>query len=496
MAGEAKLVGAPPLPAIDTERVQRRPVNRAATLRSFAVTFLAIVVLAAFLSPMLRTVTTALKSTDQITQAGAPLWPADSATFEFEGREYDVYHVPMPDGTFRDLALVTKGRQESEFVDPADPGAGLITWQGSWRALQNSWQLAPKWSNFADVWEIIDFPRLLFNTAALAVIGTIGTLLSCVVVAYGFARFRFPGRGALFTLVLSTIFLPAAVTLIPTYAVFVKLGWVGSYLPLLVPAFFANAYDVFLLRQYLMTIPRDHDEAAMIDGAGAFRILRSVILPQAWPVIVAVAIFTFVYSWNDYFGPLIYLAGNEEAQPLQVALAHFHSIYHAESTLIQAGNIMTLIPTYTIFVKLGWVGTWLPLLVPAFFANAYDVFLLRQYFLTLPRELDDAAKIDGAGPFRVLTSIIIPQSWAVIIAVAVFHLVYTWNLYFEPLLYLSSKPDLQPIATGLAAFNSIYGSSPELVQAATLMTIIIPMAVFFVAQRAFMRGIVITGVEK
>jgi multiple sugar transport system permease protein len=367
MAGEAKLVGAPPLPAVDIERVQRRPGTRAATLKSFGVTFFAVVVLAAFLSPMLRTVTTALKSTDQITEANSPLWPADPATFELEGEVYDVYHVPLPDGATQDLALVTKGRQESEFIDPADPTAGLITWQGSWRALDRSWELAPKWQNFADVWDIIDFPRLLFNTIALAVIGMTGTLVSCTLVAYGFARFRFRGRNALFLLLLSTIFLPAAVT---------------------------------------------------------------------------------------------------------------------------------LIPTYTIFVKIGWVGTWLPLLVPAFFANAYDVFLLRQYFLTLPRELDDAAKIDGAGPFKILTQIIIPQSWAVIVAVAVFHLVYTWNLYFEPLLYLSSKPELQPIATGLAAFNSIYGSSPELVQAATLMTIIIPMAVFFVAQRAFMRGIVITGVEK
>ena len=113
--------------------------------------------------------------------------------------------------------------------------------------------------------------------------------------------------GSLFTLLLATIFLPAAVTLIPTYTLFVKLGWVGTWLPLLVPAFFANAYDVFLIRQYLLTIPRDLDEAAAIDGASAFRILRSVILPQAWPVIVAVAIFTFVYSWNDFFGPLIYL---------------------------------------------------------------------------------------------------------------------------------------------------------------------------------------------
>jgi len=169
-------------------------------------------------------------------------------------------------------------------------------------------------------------------------------------VAYGFARFRFPGRGLLFTLLLATIFLPDAVTLIPTYTIFVKLGWVGTWLPLLVPAFFANAYDVFLIRQYLLTIPRDLDEAAAIDGASAFRILRSVILPQAWPVIVAVSIFTFVYSWNDFFGPLIYLAGHDDIQPLQVGLSHFNGIYHTRAELIQAGNIMTLLIPVLLFV--------------------------------------------------------------------------------------------------------------------------------------------------
>ncbi len=366
MATETQVVGAPPIPTVDTERIWRRGRPQAPTLWSFAITFVAVLALAAFLSPMLRTFATALKSSEQLSQANSPIWPASPATFEYDGREYDVYQVPI-DGELRDLALVDKGRQESQFVDPANPDAGLITWQGSWRALDQSWQLAPKWGNFVEVWETIEFPRLLFNTVAMAVIGTIGTLLSCVLVAYGFARFRFRGRGLLFLLLLSTIFLPAAVT---------------------------------------------------------------------------------------------------------------------------------LIPTYTIFVKLGWVGTWLPILVPAFFANAYDVFLLRQYFMTLPGELDDAAKIDGAGPFRILTSVIVPQAWPVIIAVAVFHVVYTWNLYFEPLLYLSSKPDLQPIALGLTRFNSLYSSSPELVQAATLMTLIIPMIVFFLAQRAFMRGIVITGVEK
>jgi multiple sugar transport system permease protein len=366
VATEVDMVGAPPIPSVDVDRLQRRRRIQPVNLKSFAVTFFAVVLLAAFLSPMLRTVTIALKSSDQITASNSPLWPADPRTFTYEGREYDVYQVPI-DGATRDLALVQKGRQESSFVDPADPDAGLITWQGSWRSLQQSWEFAPNWDNFGRAWEIIDFPRLLFNTAALAIIGTLGTLLSCTLVAYGFSRFRFPGRNVLFLVLLSTIFLPAAVT---------------------------------------------------------------------------------------------------------------------------------LIPTYTIFVQLGWVGTWLPLLVPAFFANAYDVFLMRQYFMTLPRELDDAAKIDGAGPLRILTSVIIPQSWAVIVAVAVFHIVYTWNLYFEPLLYLSSKPDLQPVATGLAQFNSIYSEQIELVQAATLMTILVPMVVFFFAQRAFMRGIIITGVEK
>ena len=366
MAGEAKLLDAPPIPVTSVEEAKPRRGVQRTTLKSFAVTFFAVVLIAAFLSPMLRTITISLKSTEQISASNSPLWPADPATFTFEGREYDVYRVPIDGGT-RDLALVTKGRQESQFVDPADPDAGLITWVGSWRSLEQSWEFAPNWSNFPRAWDIIDFPRLIFNTAALAIIGTLGTLLSCTLVAYGFSRFRFPGRNFLFLVLLSTIFLPAAVT---------------------------------------------------------------------------------------------------------------------------------LIPTYTIFVQLGWVGTWLPLLVPAFFANAYDVFLLRQYFMTLPRELDDAAKIDGAGPLRILVSVIIPQSWAVIVAVAVFHIVYTWNLYFEPLLYLSSKPDLQPIATGLAQFNSIYSEQIELVQAATLMTIIIPMIVFFLAQRAFMRGMVITGVEK
>ena len=335
--------------AAATTARRRGPGRSPAELtRTAVLTTLYAAILLVFLAPLAYAFVTSIKTEAQLSQANAPILPSDPRTFEWEGELYDVYYVPFA-GETRELALVRKGRRDSDFIDPANTGAGLINWEGSWRTLAQPWQTAPHFENYAEVWSAIDFPRHLGNTLILAIVSTIGTVLSCTLVAYGFARFRFPGRGALFTLVLSTIFLPAAVTLIPTYAVFVQLGWVGTYLPLLVPTFFANAYDVFLLRQYLLTIPRDHDEAAMIDGAGPLRILRSVILPQAWPVIVAVAIFTFVYSWNDYFGPLIYLAGHEDAQPLQVALAHFNSIYFSDTTLIQAGNIMTLIIPVILF---------------------------------------------------------------------------------------------------------------------------------------------------
>ena len=161
----------------------------------------------------------------------------------------------------------------------------------------------------------------------------IGTVVSCTLVAYGFARFRFPGRTILFTLLIATIFLPSAVTLVPTYTIFSKIGWVGTWLPLLVPTFFANAFDVFLVRQYMLTIPREMDEAASIDGAGPFRTLVSVILPQAWPAIVAVAIFHLVYSWNDFFDPLIYLSTKPELQTLAVGLQKFNGIHYRNPAL-------------------------------------------------------------------------------------------------------------------------------------------------------------------
>jgi len=333
-------------PLVLPERRRRLPRQAG---KSFALTFVFVVLLAAFLSPLLRSLAVSLQTPDQVGKSDSPAYPAVPGTFSYKGQTYDLYSVPIQ-GSTRSLALVTKGRTESKFVDPANVAAGLITWEGSWRTLDRAWVFSPDWQNYADVWDLISYPRLLVNTVAIALIGMLGTIVSCTLVAYGFARFRFPGRNFFFTLLIATIFLPFAVTVIPTYTIFLKLGWIGTWLPLLVPTFFANAYDVFLLRQYLLTIPREMDEAASIDGAGPFRTLVSVILPQAWPAVIAVAIFHFVYSWNDFFGPLLYLSTKPELQTLALGLASFEGIHYRNPAYVQAGTIMTMIIPIVIFL--------------------------------------------------------------------------------------------------------------------------------------------------
>ena len=189
----------------------------------------------------------------------------------------------------------------------------------------------------------------MWNTTLYAIVTTIGVLISCTLVAFGFSRFRFPGRDLLFIVLISTIFLPATVTIIPTFTFFQRIGWVGTWLPLMVPSFLANAYDVFLLRQYFMTLPRELDEAAMIDGASPLRVLWSVIIPQSYPALMAVTVFHIVFAWNDYFGPLIYLSSNRDAWPISIALTTFNGIYGQRPQLIQAGALMALIAPLILF---------------------------------------------------------------------------------------------------------------------------------------------------
>lgn len=326
-------------------------------LSSSFVTILAVAILVMFLAPFAFMMFTSLKTPEQISIIGGPIWPAKPATYEYNGKNVEIFMVPLSqcagfdasDGS-ANLAIVQKGRQESTFLDPGNPERGEFTCAVSWRALDRPWQFSPTWENYIEVWNSINFPRLLWNTTFYAIMTEIGVLISCTLVAYGFARFRFPGRDFLFIVLIATIFLPAAVTIIPTYTFFQRIGWIGTWLPLIVPAFFANAYDVFLLRQYFMTLPRELDEAAMIDGASPLRVLWSVIIPQSYPALMAVTVFHIVFAWNDYFGPLIYLSTAREKWPISIALSTFNGIYGQQPQLIQAGALMALLAPLLLFM--------------------------------------------------------------------------------------------------------------------------------------------------
>lgn len=320
---------------------------RKAVVRA-AVTSLALVILLLYLMPLGYSVVTSLKSKEQVSDVNAPILPSVARTYEHEGRSYPIYLVPTEDG-MQEWALVQPGRASSGFIDPENPEIGLIPWEGSWRTLRPAYRLAFQWSNYPRAFEFIDFVRLLGMTLLYAGVTTVAATTSAAIVAYGFARFQFPFRNVLFIVLISTIILPPQVTLVPTYAFFFQLGWVGTWLPLIVPQFFSNAYNVFLLRQYFMTIPTSLEEAARIDGAGPIRTFVSVILPQATPALIAVSLFHFFFAWNDFFGPLIYLAGSVDLNPIAVGLFRFNGLYSSEPQLIQAAAILTMILPLLIF---------------------------------------------------------------------------------------------------------------------------------------------------
>ncbi len=318
-------------------------------LVSGLVTMLATALVLVYLAPLAYMTLTSVKSERMISDFRAPLYPASPATFHHDGEELEVFEVVV-DGEPRELALLQPGRQRSLFVDPADPAAPPIEWEGSWRLLQPAFALDPQWQNFGAAWERMGFLVLLRNTVAIAGIGMVGTLIASTLVAYGLSRFQVPFKKTIFVVLIGTIILPKYVALVPTYALFHRIGWVGTWLPLIVPHFFGNAYNVFLLRQYFLTLPKDLDEAAAIDGAGPLRTLWSVILPQAKPALVAVGLFHFFYAWNDFFEPLVYLSTRRDLQPIAVGLQVFNTLFDTSPHLIQAGALLALAIPVVVFI--------------------------------------------------------------------------------------------------------------------------------------------------
>ena len=206
-----------------------------------------------------------------------------------------------------------------------------------------------QWSNFYKAVTSIDFFRYLGNTLKIVFPNVIGQVLSCSLVAYGFARFDFKGKRIWFLILLATMMIPGQITMIPQFLLYRQIGWINTYLPLTIPAFFATSgYNVFLLRSYMSGIPKDFDEAATIDGAGPVRIFTTIMLPMCKPVLTAITVFTFMGTWNDFNGPLIYLY-DAKKYTLSLGLSFFKGLYTSQWNLLMAATVLVMLPILIIF---------------------------------------------------------------------------------------------------------------------------------------------------
>ena len=269
-----------------------------------------------FLIPFLWMLITAFKSSEDVFHT-PPRWlPYDNVRVEVNGEQLPLYNVQTEAGV-KQLAALKIVEGVGTFVDPANPGQEMEyeIQQGATKIAEPIMHISFRWRNFTDAMARGSRPGVgasfwvyFKNSLIIAFFSIAGTLLSNTPVAYAFARLKFPGRDILFVLILSTMMLPFQVTMIPIYLFFNDtLHWGNTFLPLIIPTFFANAYDVFLLRQFFRTIPEEMCDAARVDGASEWQIFTRIVIPLSIPVLATVTVFTFLWAWNDFTGPLLFL---------------------------------------------------------------------------------------------------------------------------------------------------------------------------------------------
>lgn len=205
-----------------------------------------------------------------------------------------------------------------------------------------------EWVNFKDAFTTIPFARFFKNTAIITILSVTGSIISNTLIAYGFSRVHWPGRDKVFFIVLATVFVPFPVILVALFDIFAKLGWINTFLPLVVPLFFGNAFYIFLMRQFMLQLPQEVSDAAKIDGAGEFRIFAQIVLPQALPAIAVIAIISAVNAWNDFLGPLIYLQ-DDAKYTLSIGLQYFRSAHDIQYNLLMAASVMVVLPVVVLF---------------------------------------------------------------------------------------------------------------------------------------------------
>ena len=212
------------------------------------------------------------------------------------------------------------------------------------------WPKKMLWSNFVNAWNSAPFTRYALNTIVIVIANLAGTLFTASMAAYAFSRVKWKGRSFCFALILSTMMLPGAVTIVPQFLIWRNFGMIDSYLPLILPSFLGGgAFNIFLLRQFFLAIPNDLDEAAEIDGAGKLRIFLQIILPLSKSALIVVALFTFLGNWNDFFGPIIYL-NTKEKFTLAVGLLQFQGDYATKWNLLMAASTIVVAPCILIYL--------------------------------------------------------------------------------------------------------------------------------------------------
>jgi multiple sugar transport system permease protein len=211
------------------------------------------------------------------------------------------------------------------------------------------WPEPFQWSNFTEVFHSSPLWRWALNSFVYASLATLGLLISSIPVAYAFSRLRWRGRDTVFLVVLVALMLPPQVTVVPLYVMWAKLGLVGSLWPLIIPNWFGDAFAIFLLRQFFLTIPEEYIDAARVDGCGELRILSTVVLRLAKPAIAAVALFSILYTWNDFFLPLLYVGENPDNWVASIGLSQFRSLHQVQWNLTMAATLLVMAPVIAVF---------------------------------------------------------------------------------------------------------------------------------------------------
>jgi multiple sugar transport system permease protein len=212
------------------------------------------------------------------------------------------------------------------------------------------WPSEWHFENFVTVFEKAPLLEYFGNSMLYSALATVGALLSAIPAAYGLAKLRWRGQNLFFMLTVAAMMLPPQVTVVPLYDLWVRLGFTGTLVPLIVPYFFFDAFSIFLLRQFFLTIPKDYIEAAKIDGCNEFQAMYRVLIPMAKPGIAATAMFCFLFTWNDYFGPLLYTGEDQDHWPLSLAIASFRGMHHVEWNMTMAATALIMAPVIVLFI--------------------------------------------------------------------------------------------------------------------------------------------------